>query len=549
MIKRKLMALAGGLLLVQGGAAIGDTRIASVYIESMGALQSQILQAAQLFEAPELGTVPMMMGMGIPGFMQIDRSAPVAMHVFKAADSKMGFVLSVKPVGTPELLLEAIMASQGGTLPEAVDGRFITVQGAAQMHEGKLLIGRNVQDLDLALSTGLPHSMPGVSGLIRLDIEPARLAPILEQLQALALDAMPATGTDADMRALMTQALSFYRSGLEQVASFHHGIGLGAQGIEIRTRIVPAKGRAFEGIVNSLQGVDRSWLASLGGGNMFGMVSGAYNVPPELATSLLDAYITMMAKMPDGFVLDPAFMREVMQPSLDTMGAPVFVFADPSADGGGFSLFGGMEVADGPGLLGRMLALMSTEAYQAQMKTSGMKVTEPVTRTVADTTVYRWSMAFDDEAFLEKMQEAGAQDVDPAELATIKQTIGMFLSGYDYAATGKGLVFGIREDADIQQAMALLAAKGSDAGADAILARIGAPVLPYMVSRLDLLAWMQFMQKLGTPALPVVAGKGEGVLMAGWRVDGALEHVVLVPARDVIAIRKATAQMQESAEW
>jgi len=194
-------------------------------------------------------------------------------------------------------------------------------------------------------------------------------------------------------------------------------------------------------------------------------------------------------------------------------------------------------------LLQQMLALARSEAYQQQMAASGMKVSEPVARVVNANTVYRWQVEIDEEAFLKQMREAGATDPRLEDIAPLKQLMDLFLSGYDYAATPEGLVFGITDDAGIGKAMALLG--GAQAAGSTILERVAAPVSPYMVARVDLLGLIGLGQKLAVAPIPEIAGRGEGILLAGWRSGDAVEQVMLIPAGDIRLLRQAAMAAQQ----
>jgi len=277
-MKRGMMML----LLVLGlrmPAEAAGTRLASVYLESINALQAQVFQAAQVFEAPELGSAPMMMGMLIPGFAQLDRDAAIGLHIYAGGEQHVGFVMALKPAVAPELFLGGLLARQGLSVPEPVDGRYSTSNGVAQMQGDLLLIARNAADLDLAMEAGLPVALPDIPGFLRLDLAPGRLADLIGELEGLALKAMADAPAQADA---MRQGFDLYRRGLAQVAKVQHGISVTGEGLVFRSRLMPQPGRALEGILASLQPADPQWVAALEGDHMFGVVAGAYKVPEDV---------------------------------------------------------------------------------------------------------------------------------------------------------------------------------------------------------------------------------------------------------------------------
>ncbi|MFU8779495.1 MAG: hypothetical protein ACNA71_00550 [Kiritimatiellia bacterium] len=525
-------------------SAIGSVRVASVYLESFAALQTQAEQAAQIFESPEIGTLPMMMQMMVPGLSQIDRDAPVALHIYSDGAEKYSVVLDIKPAVSAENFLAALVAAQGGHVPDAVDGRFVTEQGAAQVHGDRLLLGQQAADLDVSVVIGIPAEMPGIAGLLRLDAAPATLAKMLDGFAEMLMQTLPA---DDEHRAMFRNMIKFYRAGLEQVAIYQSGIGVTGSGLEIRGKIVPQAGRALAGIVQSLQGVDAAWLSQLNRGNLFGAVSGAYTIPEGVLASFVDLYIDMLRSVPDGAELDPELMRAMFEPSIASAGAPSFLFAGLREGSGKLDLSGGMLVADAASVLKRMMALVGSDAYQQLMAKSGMAVSGPVERLVNGHTVYRWSMTWDGESLRDQMGHTGAPGMGADEMATFTRVLEALLGGYDYAATDKGMVFGITDDAGIIQAMQLLDAGGQRMAApNPVLARMGVSTAPYAVARLDLLGMLKLVSRL-TPsgaAFAQIESHSVGIQFTGWRSGDAIEQMITIPASDIRAMRKTVQAMQ-----
>ena len=96
------------------------TRVCSVYIESYAALQKQIFLGAEIFQAPQLGALPMVITKALPGAAQMDNGKPVALHVLDIGAGKTGFVLEVTPAGTAEAYLQSIAGAEA-KLPVPVD--------------------------------------------------------------------------------------------------------------------------------------------------------------------------------------------------------------------------------------------------------------------------------------------------------------------------------------------------------------------------------------------------------------------------------------------
>lgn len=540
-MKRMILGVAV-MVGISAQFAFGGGRVMSVYLESIAAMQGQLFQAAQVFDAPELGTAPMMMSMMIPGYALVDRDASIGVHIYAGDAGEYGFVLELTPLGSAEALLETLLASQGISLPEPVDGRYVTDQGVAQVYDTRLLIGKDVSVLDIALAAGIPAGMPGVPGMIRMQVAPQQLAALFDHLDQMMKQALAEEPEHAEM---MQQVMGMYRTLFAQMASYELGIGVREHGLEVRSRVIPVPDRALARIMQSLQGVKPAWVESLAQDNILGVVTGAYEMPEDMLRGLVALYVTWMQSLPGDFSLEPDLVQAMFEPTIETAGAPSFMQASMT-DGGAFRFSSGMLVDNAAGVLAQMMEVMGSDAYRCSMEMSGITMSqEPVTRMVDDVAVHRWNMEVNEEVFLRKMEEASGAEVGPDQLALAKKIMEPFLSGYDYAATAHGVVFGITDDVGISRAIALL---GADAAADAaasrtLLDRVDAPVVPYAVARIDVLALYRLVRAFGVEALPAIARQGEGIVFAAWRQGPGVEQVIQIPASDIQAIRQALNSM------
>ena len=519
--------------------SFGAGRVMSVYLESISALHAQLFQVAQVFEAPQLGTAPMMLNMMVPGYAQVDRDAPVGLHIYVGDAESYGFVVDVKTAGAAETFLGALLAAQGVMLPEPVDGRYVTDQGAAQVLENRVVLANNAEILDLALSTGLPQELPPVPGVLRTQVAPQHIFTLFGNIEEMMTQAMP----DGHEHAVMfDQMFGLYRAAFEQIALYETGLSVRDTGLELRSRITPAAGRALEGIVTSLEGIDPAWLVSLEGDNLFGIVAGKYEVPEGLLQRVVKYYITWLQSMPGDFSMEPELLEAMFEPALQTAGAPWFLTANMSSEEG-FRLSSGMRIDDATSVLQKMIELMANEAYQSSMAESGFSMSQAESRVVEGVDVYRWTMDLDEETFRAKMEEAGGDEVDTEQFEMIQKMMSSFFSGYDYAATSDGLVFGVTDDAGLAKAIRLLDGAEGDVSAagQALLDRIDAPVLPFVVARYDYLALFHMMQTFSPTEMPTFPEKGEGFVYAAWRAGNGIEQVMLIPAADINAIRNAFA--------
>ncbi len=534
-MKRMLLSIVVVGLSAQ--ISFGGGRVMSVYLESISALHAQLFQAAQVFEAPQLGTAPMMLNMMVPGYAQVDRDAPVGLHIYIGEEEQYGFVVDLKTVGAAEPFLGALLAAQGAMLPEPVDGRYVTDEGAAQVLGNRVILANSAEVLDLALFAGLPQELPAVAGVLRTQVAPQHVLALFGNIEEMMTQAMPDGHEHADM---FDQLFGFYRAAFEQIALYETGFSVREDGLVIRSRVTPAAGRALERIVASLQGIDPAWLVSLEGDNLFGIVAGKYEVPKGLLQLLVNYYITWLQSMPVDFAMEPELVEAMFEPALQTAGAPWFLTANMSSEDG-FRLSSGMRIDDAARVLQKMMGLMASEAYQRSMTESGFSMSQAEPRVVEGVDVYRWAMDLDEEIFRAKIEEAGGDEVDSEQFEMIQKMMSSFFSGYDYAATSDGLVFGVTDDAGLAEAIRLLGDEEGEASAtgQAMLDRIGAPVLPFVVARYDYLALLHMVQTFVPDEMPTFPEKGEGFVYAAWRADNGIEQAVLIPAADINAIRNA----------
>ncbi len=522
--------------------SFGGSRFMSVYIENISSLHGQLMQAGQVFEVAPLAAAPMMLNMMVPGYSQIERDAPIGLHMYVGEDGQPGVVVDIKPVDTADKLLGALLASTGLTLPEPVDGRFVTENGAAQIHGDRLLISQNVGTLEAAIAQGMPAAMPTVPGVLRMQVEPQNVLVMIDQMQEMMQQVMP---VDDDQGEMIEQMMGFYRSALAQIASYETGIGMREDGLEIRSRLTPLPGRALAKIIQSVQSVNPAWIASIEQDHIIGMAAGAYEVPEHVMRTAFDFYFSWLASMPGEYTMDADLLRQMLDQTIETAGSPMFLLADISDDAR-LNLISGMFFEGAERMLAQSLEMIGSEAYRKSMASSGITLAaEPETRIVDDVKVYRWNIEYDQAAFMAQMEEAGAGAVDVEQLAKIQEMMQSFWSGYDYAATAQGTIFGITDDAGISRAVQLLGAPDvAGTGPDsALLQRVGAPTTPYAVLRFDLLSVLRAVRTFGVETLPPITNSGQGIVYAAWRYGDGVEQVMLIPAADIQSMRQAMESM------
>ena len=136
--------------------AFAATRVLSVYVESYAALQSQLFKGAEVFESPQLGALPMMLTMSLPGAAQINPQMPVALHLFDTGGGKAGFVMEVSPAGTPEAYLQSVLGRAPAADPAPADGIHRFDGGAARVSGGRVQMSPSAADLTACAGAASP---------------------------------------------------------------------------------------------------------------------------------------------------------------------------------------------------------------------------------------------------------------------------------------------------------------------------------------------------------------------------------------------------------
>jgi len=533
-------------------------RICSVYLESPSALQMQIQQASQVFEAPELGMFPMMMTMMVPGGGQVSMSEPVSLHVFDIGGGRPAVLVELTPATTAEMFLKSLTAASGVPLAPAVEGRYTFQGGVAQVRGARLLVAKTAEELDACTGGAVPAlpPMPAIPGVIRVAVAPAAVAPMLNAMKAQCVSAMAAGGPDAaQAQDMMELVFGLYIRTLAQINTLNIGIAVQPEGLLMRSQLVPVGGSTVAGILATMQPVDPAYLSFVQGGALFAMASGSYTLPDQLRQQVVSLYIKMIKASPQAAGIDMDELSAAMRESIESLGTAMAMAGGMTPDGKSFQMQGAMGIVPAISYLEKMVALSNLPVMKTMTLQSGVRIGEAGKRMYKDFPVYRWSFSLD-EAALRKQMGAGAQDMDENAFAAVNKMMQVFGSGYDYAATPKGVTFGLGSTSMVEQASDRLMADGADLSESARIRALLSPgSAPVAIGRFGLLDAVRSGARMasemaGTPIPATVAGlpAGEGIVFADWITGSEVNSALLVPATDIKALSAMAKSMKAAAQ-
>jgi hypothetical protein len=535
-------------------SAPAATRVCSVYLESYSALQKQIYLAAEMFQTPQLGAMPMMISQSLPGAAQMDNGKPVALHILDIGSGEMGFVLEVTPAGTAEAYLQAIAGAEA-TLPAPVKGVYELPNGtSARIAGSQVLLAMKGSDPAACLGKGTdaPPAMPAfpsVPGVIRVSLAPAALLPQLEKLKK-TMATMPGAA-DPGQRTLET-VFDFYGLFLGQMDTLQIGLDIQKEGVFFHSRLTPKPGSDIAALVASLKSVRSDERAFVEANSLFGCAVGSFTLTPRLKTQIVDLYAKMLASTPNFESAQANEFSMLMSQSMEAVGAPMAFCVNPSTNSRALLLQGVMNVSNPSAYLDKQLALMKTPAYQKMMSQSGMQIPEPTRRAYKGFTVYTWKMLFDEEAFAKVIRSSLPSNAPPhqveaaveAGMKPMRAVMQLFSEGYEYAATPKGVAFGMGAPAMIENTInRVQAPAGASPEADRIQTLLAPAAAPYVVGRLSLSKVVGLVMAMKPELAAALQQRaqtlpaGEGVVFAHWANRGEACSALLIPSSEINAVK------------
>jgi hypothetical protein len=546
--RRLMPVLLVSALCLNASAA---TRVASVYAESLSALQKQLFAAAEAFQLPVLGAAPMMLAGALPGSALIDNAKPVALHVLDVGDGKTETVIEVSPTGDAEAYLKLLVPGKDGAeaaLPAPENGIYKLGKGqAAKLAGGRLFFAQRSKKPAALLADGLEKlsDMPAIPGTLRVTVAPAALAPLLDGVKG-GLAAAPVQGGDAEAgKKMMGDVFEFYKGVLVQMDALHIGLSVQQEGLCIRTRLAPKAGSELAAWAASGKPVTPKQLAFIEKDALFCSASGGSVLPETMKNRLLNLYVGMTAASPVVKNADTNELAKALRDSFEQQGAPhAFTIFLPAADGS-IKLQGVYELADAAKALENNVAQAGLGPYKQMFEVSGLVMPEPVLSERGGMKVASFKLAFDEKlaekAIRENLpegQDAAKADAAVAgQLEVLKKVTGFLSGGWESGAVGKHLFFGMGEGA-LDAAVARVKSPGVSAEAERIEALLSPSGDPTGIGRLALSRIFALVMA-NDPQLAGLAKAvppGDGVFFAGWPVKDELLSATLVSASEIKAV-------------
>ncbi len=528
-------------------------RLCSIYVDSIANLQSQVQQAAMVFDSPELGMFPVMITMLVPGGSQVNVSEPVSLHIFDLGDGTTGGILELTPATTAEMFLKSMTAATGKPLAPAVNGRYTFDGGVAQVAGPRLLLARHSAELDACTGGAVPAlpPMPALDGTIRIAMAPSAAVPALNQLKAQwETSPLVTSGPQALMAKELQETLfGLYIRALAQINTLEIGLAIEPDGIVIRKRMSARAGSTVAGIIRSVQPVDPSLRAFVNPDALFSMATGRYTLPEPLTRQMTRLYLDMLRMAGRSSTVDVTGLDAMLEQSVAAAGAAMAVEVKMPFNNR-LLLQGALVMPNAAAYLDKMAAFMQTPSYQSMMAGSGIRIQGPEQRLVNAQAVHTWTFALDEEALRKTIAEQSPGTVpDPAAFEQMNKAIQAFGSTYEYAAVEPGLAFGMGSPAMVAEAInRLQAAAPADGDALRIRQRLCPSAAPAVIGRFAIVDAVRLMLMLQTgdalPSAVADAPAGDGIVFTNWIEGTDVKRALLIPAADVKALRTIMQSMR-----
>lgn len=544
--------------------ASAATRVCSVYAESFSALQKQIFQGAEIFEAPALGALPMMITGVMPGAAQLDNSKPVAVHVISMGGADVELLIEAAPSGEAQAYLKALAGGDAdAALPEPENGIYKLGAGGmgAKIAKGRLFFTPNADAPAAVLADGVIGSLPDLPtlpGALRVALAPAAVAPLLENLKKEMMPDPDDEDDDADAkkaRTALVPMMDMYIALLSQIDALYLGLDVQKEGLFIRTRLAPKEGTDMAAWIASVKPAAPADLAFIEKGSLISYAAGQSALPEKMRQQIVDYYMGLVTATPMFASISTNEMAAVLNSSFKTMGVPAAFTCRPPADDGALRILGKYTFDDPAAYVAEQVALQKNPAMQKFSMMTG----EPGERTGKnDLKITSWTNLFDEKALTDMLREAmpagmEQEDIDKA-MKSQQEMIGpvrkLFGNTYEFAADGKHVVWGMGAPAMVEEA----AERARNAGkASAEAERIEALLNPsgdpnslglISLSEMFRLGIGLFDAKLADAAKAVPAG--EGIVFTGWPFKGEVLTALLVPPSEVKAITALGQVMQSN---
>jgi hypothetical protein len=192
--------------------------------------------------------------------------------------------------------------------------------------------------------------------------------------------------------------------------------------------------------------------------------------------------------------------------------------------------------------------MMKKPVFAAIMGQSGMKMPEPVVRTYKDVKIHTFKTALDEDGFKKLLRDQMPADLDPKDLDEAMQNglkpmrfmMKLMEPGYEYAAKGKTLAFGMGAPAMVEQVIDRIDKPVKPSvEANRITQLLAPSSAPFVISRLSLSGLAKVILTM-THVVPAEAASalptGDGVVMAEWATGGQAESAILITTSEITSL-------------
>jgi hypothetical protein len=520
----------------------------SLHLESYTGLQHQLFRSAELFDAPELGAVPLFLTMAIPGAAHIDHKKPVAVHLI-GKKTVPGVVIEVAPVGTTDAYIRAVL----GKDPDETRTIHPFNGGAITAVNGRLRISPYPEYLEALEKEGLTTlpAAPDIPGTIKIIAFPAAAQPWFKNLETTILTYLSPSLKDYPHDD--STSIDLYQSIAEQVKSLTLGIATDDRGLLLHSGIEAVPGTDVAALIASRPPLPPQLLNFRNKNEVFWIAGSGYTMPPTLAEQTAAAHAARLAAkyqlaVPENE--EPIDFSTITSLLMAGQAAPFSLSLDIALNA--LQARGIVMINNPQARYEDYIAAISTLPVTALLKDIGLQIETAAPRKYGSTTIRRHLSLFNDELFRKnrenrippttKRKKAVAEI---AHQANLKKSLNALVStGCECAAVADALVFGTGSPAMIESAVDHLNSATTlqiSQNTRNLLERLTLENTPCTVGEIVL---SDIIIKLAhhTPETDKQAlsahTSGEAIIFAEWTKPNAINALTIIPPAEVKALRK-----------
>lgn len=523
-------ALTLALLLLLTTHLQAATRICSIYLTNINALQQDVAIGINSYQMPILGLLPALLTGNIPGSALIDNSKPLAFHIMKFGADDYNAVMEATTIGTPEALLQALLGDNQ-TAPTLEDGIYrLGPKTAVRFLDGRAFIVRDAANFRDALPPDITQlsQPPNIPGNLRLTVAPTALQPILD------LQLAEQTETQATNRELLQNSIKY----LSQIEALHIGLEIKQEGLFLRTRNAPKKGMELATLMANARSVTADQLALFQPNALLNTASGGYADNTDLS-SLAPNLLQLLLTAQDG--AKPLPLQQHLPIQL-TANALSIALPDPQ---GPLCAIGSWQPTNAAALFNDTITLADNSPLTQLQRATALKPLKPTLSEANGARVATWPLEFDQPSLEKIVRDNLPKNTKPEELeATLKTkldetraALAIFKGFYSYALKGDTHYYSIGPEDALANHLKR-APEDTQPVAAAITAAL-APTAPPLAIGSIALSKMIVALPFNLPALDAAVKQitpGGGIMFATWRAEDEILSNLLIAADELRAL-------------